>query len=91
MKVFINKRSGSYSGGLAVVAANTKEEAHKALCDAQPDMTTMVDSDGDYCLNEEDAVEIRHYNYDAATWSELPMLIAHVDKPQLLEENGHSE
>ena len=31
MKVFINVRSGSYSGGMILVAANTKEEAIKAF------------------------------------------------------------
>ena len=31
MKVFINVRRGSYSGGMILVAANTKEEAIKAF------------------------------------------------------------
>ena len=31
MKVFINVRCGSYSGGMILVAANTKEEAIKAF------------------------------------------------------------
>lgn len=31
MKVFMNKRQGGYSGGLALVAANSAKEAHE-LC-----------------------------------------------------------
>lgn len=31
MKVFMNRISGSCAGGLAVVAANTKEEAHQVF------------------------------------------------------------
>lgn len=32
MKVFINERKGDYAGGLAIVAANNAEEAHKVFC-----------------------------------------------------------
>lgn len=31
MKVFMCKRQGGYSGGLAIVAANSKEEAFKTF------------------------------------------------------------
>lgn len=31
MKVFVNKRIGNYSGGMILVAANSKEEAHKVM------------------------------------------------------------
>lgn len=31
MKVFVNKRTGQYSGGMIIVAANSKEEAHKVM------------------------------------------------------------
>lgn len=37
MKVWINKREGSYSGGMIVVAANSAEEAHGVMfkyCDS---------------------------------------------------------
>lgn len=32
MKVYINKRTGGYCGGLIVVAANSPEEAHGTMC-----------------------------------------------------------
>lgn len=35
MKVYINKRSGGYSGGLIVVAANSHQEAHGVMCDSE--------------------------------------------------------
>ena len=31
MKVFVNKRIGNYSGGMILVAANSKKEAQKAM------------------------------------------------------------
>lgn len=31
MKVFVNERIGQYSGGMILVAANSKEEAHKVM------------------------------------------------------------
>ena len=31
MKVFVNKRIGQYSGGMILVAANSKEEAHRVM------------------------------------------------------------
>lgn len=31
MKVYINKRTGGYSGGLIVIAANSPEEAHSTM------------------------------------------------------------
>lgn len=34
MKVWMNKRTGGYSGGMILVAANSKEEAQKMIeCD----------------------------------------------------------
>ena len=35
MKVYINKRSGGYSGGLIVVAANSPQETHGVMCDSE--------------------------------------------------------
>lgn len=42
MKVFMRKRRGGYSGGLAVVAANSKEEAFKTFFENK-DYDWMVD------------------------------------------------
>ena len=46
MKVFINVRCGSYSGGMILVAANTKEEAIKYINNFY-NMTNGKDYDSD--------------------------------------------
>lgn len=48
MKVFINKRVEGWSGGLAIVAANNAEEAHRTYCFSDP-TTDYFDKDGNYC------------------------------------------
>ena len=39
MKVFINKPSGDYVGGLIVVAANSALEAHGVMCAEDENLT----------------------------------------------------
>lgn len=81
MKVFINVRSGSYSGGMILVAANTKEEAIKAF---------REDEDYDWMWYEfED--EICDVCYGEDGWMESTVLTANVDTPQVIAENGYSE
>lgn len=46
MKVFVNKRTGQYSGGMILVAANSAEEAHKAF-HADDDYSWMWDENYD--------------------------------------------
>ena len=56
MRVFINVRSGSYSGGMILVAANTKEEAIKAF---------REDEDYDWMWNKmEDGIDDMYYGED---------------------------
>lgn len=43
MKVYINKRSGGYSGGLIVVAANSPQEAHGVMCASENGDTLALD------------------------------------------------
>lgn len=81
MKVFTNKREGSYSGGLIVVAANSVEEAHETFHKDERFSWAwdMIDDDvfDDYYLPN--------------NWEEMPMLIANVDKPMVLAEEGYTE
>ena len=72
MKVFINKRTGGYAGGLIVVAANSPEEAHGVMCASE---------NGDWL----------EYNYEAAGWELLESVVANVEQPQILAENGYTE
>jgi hypothetical protein len=79
MKVWMCKRDGSYSGGLAVVAANSKEEAfdiyHK---DPEHDWEYEECFDDGYC-------------YQRENWFECKQLTANVDKPCVIMEDGFTE
>ena len=81
MKVFINVRCGSYSGGMILVAANTKEEAIKAF---------REDKDYDWMWYEiDDKIDDMYYGENG--WMESTALTANVDTPQVIAENGYSE
>lgn len=85
MKVWINKRSGGYSGGMILVAANSAEEAHKVF-HADPFLKWMWDN-----ASWESQTSIDDYYYRPEGWEEMPMLEAHVDTPQVLDEAGYTE
>lgn len=85
MKVWINKRSGGYSGGMILVAANSAEEAHKAFHD-DPYLKWMWND-----ISREEPPRTDDYYYQLEGWEEMPMLEANVDKPQVLEEAGYTE
>lgn len=89
MKVFINKRNRSYSGGLAIVAANNAEEAHKVLCFNYP-LSDFFDAEDNYCSKEE-AVSWSCFDYEADRWKEIPYLTADVTEPCIIEEDGYTE
>lgn len=85
MKVFVNHRSGGYSGGMMIVAANSAEEAHKVF---------HSDERFDYMWTdwtEEESPYIDDFYYSPDAWEELPMLEAHVDTPRVLAEAGYTE
>lgn len=81
MKVFINVRSGSYSGGMILVAANTKEEAIKVF----------REDNGYSWMWDETEEGIEDYYYGEDGWMESTVLTADVDTPQIIEESGYSE
>lgn len=94
MKVFMCQRQGGYSGGLAVVAANSKEEAFK---------TFFEDEDYDWMVNKwthtdehtevytDDSTKWRSDYYPIEKWFECKVLTANVDKPCVIMEDGHTE
>ena len=81
MKVFINTRIGSESGGMILVAANTKEEAISVYRNDEhlKGMWRIFHN------------KIEDYYYEEDGWEEMPALTANVDKPQVLAEDGYSE
>ena len=88
MKVFANRLSGGYRGGVILVAANNIKEAidtfHK-----DPLFTYMwshIDKDCNW--NEE---YIDDFYYQPDNWYEETKLIANVDKPQVILEGSYAE
>ena len=79
MKVWMCKREYGYSGGLAVVAANSKEEAFDIYHnDPAHDWEYNEYLDDGYCYERED-------------WFECKELVANVDKPCVIMEDGYTE
>lgn len=82
MKVWINRRTGGYSGGLLLVAANSKQEAHEVF-HQDKDLGYMWDAycDGTVC----------DYYYKPENWKEVPNLWYAGVKPCIIAEDGYTE
>lgn len=91
MKVFINRRVASYSGGLAMVAANTPKEANEVLLKEFPDHVNMHDRDGNETGEEEECIYKSHLAYKYNNWKELPGVTAEYAVPTFLAEDCYSE
>lgn len=89
MKVFACKRSRCWSGGVALVAANSAEEAFTLFFNDDK-YEVYVDKfiDGEFT---DDIRKWDTYEYNLKDWFEMPMLTANVDKPQILIEDGYTE
>jgi hypothetical protein len=81
MKVWMCKRTVGYSGGLAVVAANSKKSAIK---------TFFSDEKYSYMASEVEGV-IHYWAYKPEDWFECKELVANVDKPCVIMEDGYTE
>lgn len=90
MKVFMCQRRSGYSGGLAVVAANSVEEAFKTFFD-DPDYDWMVDKSDEYYNQTDDFTKWDSDYYPLEKWFECKVLTANVDKPCVIMEDGYSE
>ncbi len=91
MKVFMCKRQGGYSGGLAVVAANSVEEAFKTFFEYE-NYDWMVDKyDIDTCVFMDDCIKWRSDYYPIEEWFECKALTANVKKPCVIMEDGYTE
>lgn len=96
MKVWMCKRTdcyGGYSGGLAVVAANSKEEAFKIFFSddiSNDNYSWMADKyhEGEYT---EDSTKWNSDYYPREDWFECKELVANVDKPCIIIEDGYTE
>ena len=92
MKVFACKRQMSYSGGLILVAAPTKEEAFMTAVKSPLNyLFKMFGKDGYYVSDPEEAETITTDYYPLEDWYEIENLTAQVSKPQVIEEDGYTE
>lgn len=91
MKVFGCKRSGGYSGGLIIVAANSLNEAFETF--AKNDRYEwMIDwYDFDTSKITEDVTKVDSNTYPRDDWFEIPELVANVDSPKVISEGGYTE
>lgn len=78
------RRQCGYSGGLAVVAANSAEEAFKTFFEDKDYNWMVYNSDDDY-------TKWRTWHYPLDNWFECKVLTANVDKPCVIMEGGYSE
>ena len=91
MKVFGCKRSGGYSGGLIIVAANSLNEAFETFA-ANKIYEWMIDwFDFDTGKIIEDVAKVDSNAYPRDNWYEIPELVANVDSPRVISENGYTE
>lgn len=91
MKVFMCKRRGGYSGGLAVVAANSREEAFKTFFEDKDYAWMVYKHDVDTYEFTDDFTKWRSYYYPIELWFECKVLTANVDKPCVIMEDGYSD
>lgn len=91
MKVFGCKRSGGYSGGLIIVAANSLDEAFETF--ARDDRYEWMIGWFDFETNQftEDVTKVDSNTYPRDDWYEIPELVANVDSPRVISENGYTE
>lgn len=91
MKVFGCKRSGGYSGGLIIVAANSLDEAFETFAkdDRYEWMIDWFDFDTGKII--EDVAKVDSNTYPRDDWFEIPELVANVDSPRVISEDGYTE
>lgn len=87
MKVWINRRTAGYSGGLLLVAANSAKEAHE-LCVNSKKMECIYWID--YMSKNRDKTPIDDcYKLDG--WEEIPNLWYAGVNPCIIAEEGYTE
>jgi hypothetical protein len=94
MKVFMCKRQEDYSGGLAVVAANSAEEAFKTFFEDEYNewMVNKWTHTDDYTKEYTDDYTKWHSDYyPLEKWFECKVLTANVENPCVIMEDGYTE
>lgn len=91
MKVFMCRRQCGYSGGLAVVAANSVKEAFKTFFEDEDYDWMAAKYDDDTGKFTDDFTKWRSDYYPIELWFECKVLTANVDKPCVIMEDGYTE
>lgn len=92
MKVFICKMVEDYQGGLAVVAANTKEEAFETFFSDRDTVWWLLDRiDRETGQYTDDVTRCDSKFYPRADWQEIPILEADTIVPRIIAESHHIE
>lgn len=91
MRVFGCKRTGGYSGGLIIVAANSLNEAFETF--AKDERYEWMIDWFDFKTNQvtEDVKKVDSEYYPRDNWFNIPELVANVDSPRVLSEDGYTE
>lgn len=93
MKVFTIKASGGYCGGMAIIAANSKDDVMKVFAsDHKYDYSfEMYDINGEYTSDVSKAVKVAHYYFDPENIKESTTLQTNVTEPQVLYCEWYAE
>lgn len=91
MKVWVNKMVGPYAGGLAIVAANSEEEASKTLAEygQTEHLFDWYDNENMQSCFDSSKVDSPYFPRD--NWRELHNVAAHTNKPKVLEVGYYFE
>lgn len=81
MKVFMNKRSGKYEGGMILVAANNAKEAHEVF---------HSDARFAYYWDEFDGKTYDRY-YELKDWKQIDGMEYDTKYPCVIDEDGYSD
>lgn len=94
MQIYINKRSNTnecYTGGIAIVAANSPEEAHEVM--AKDARFSYMFSMWDDINNEiiDDPKDYINDYYPKDKWELLLNVTTNIDEPRVICEEGYTE
>lgn len=87
MKVWMNKRTGDYTGGLLFVAANSAKEAHE-FCVSSDKLENIY---WEWYYGEEETRTEVYNRYDWDGWEEVPNLWYAGVNPCIIAEEGYTE
>lgn len=91
MKVWVNKMVGPYAGGLAIVAAESEDEASKVLAEYRhtEHLFDWYDEENGYGYKDSSTVDSSYFPRD--NWRRLPNVTAFTCIPNVIEVGYYYE